>query len=277
MKSTEEFKLPCMPGSSKIQESERDRSDRDRADLLVNVTRSKERSRKKAHASAETIVAAFNTWAFKREQPDDKQALVAQVTKAIARSQPVSFVLYWGKGPRNEAGAKEAACIDFIGQMQARIREVYPPGANMTLVFTDTHAQLNGHKVIDIAAYFKSVRELLPPAGYDTCHLASVVRDARPLLGGYDGANEAIDPKLLSILVTSAQKWYRGGAPVEEGAVAYYRANLVERRAMELSFPDSIFVTFNGSELRELFPAKLPIFYMYSLRKGFAVKPWFIA
>jgi len=272
MKSTEELKLPCMSEPQKVHDS-----DRDRSDLLVKVTRAKEGRRQKAQASAETVVAAFNTWAFKREQPDNKQLLLAQVTKAIAQSQPVSFVLYWGKGPRNEADSKEAACIGFIDQMLARIREVYAPGAHMTLVFTDTHAQLNGHKVVDMAAYFKSVRALLPPTGYDTCHLASITRDARPLLGGYDGADEPIDPELLAILVNSAQKWYRGGAPAEDGAAAYYRANLIERRAMELSFPDSIFVTFNGSEMRNLFPANLPIFYMYSLRKGFAVKPWFIA
>ena len=38
----------------------------------------------------------------------------------------------------------------------------------------------------------------------------------------------------------------------------------------------SIFITFNGSEFRCLFPERLPIFYMYSLRRGVSVKPWFL-
>ena len=32
----------------------------------------------------------------------------------------------------------------------------------------------------------------------------------------------------------------------------------------------------NGSELRSLFPERLPVFYMYSLRRGTCVKPWFL-
>jgi L-tyrosine isonitrile synthase len=71
-------------------------------------------------------------------------------------------------------------------------------------------------------------------------------------------------------------KWYRGEGTVEQGALKYYRMNMVERRAVELAFPRSIFVTFNGSKMRGLFPKSLPIFYMYSLRRGFSVKPWFL-
>ncbi|MBX9760277.1 MAG: hypothetical protein K2Y29_15980 [Beijerinckiaceae bacterium] len=251
--------------------------DRERGELVVSVSRSKERRATRAVVCAESVVASFNTWAFKREQPDSPAGLLAQVAKSIALSQPVRFVLYWGKGPRNAAGDKEVACLDFLGQMQERIRQVYAPGAQITIVFTDTHAALNGHKLLDAAAYFKSVAAILPATGYDFCHLGSIVRDARPLLADFDPEAETLDTELQVDLVSSAQKWYRGPGSAEEGAIAYYRANLVERKAMELSFPDSIFVTFNGSALRGLFPETLPIFYMYSLRKGFAVKPWFLA
>jgi hypothetical protein len=53
--------------------------------------------------------------------------------------------------------------------------------------------------------------------------------------------------------------------------------NLIEQRVVERAFAGSIFITFNGSDLRKLFPRQLPIFYMYSLRRGFSVKPWFMS
>jgi L-tyrosine isonitrile synthase len=56
----------------------------------------------------------------------------------------------------------------------------------------------------------------------------------------------------------------------------YYQMNMVEKRAVELAFPRSIFVTFSGSELRSLFPKHLPIFYMYSIKRGVSSKPWFL-
>jgi hypothetical protein len=53
--------------------------------------------------------------------------------------------------------------------------------------------------------------------------------------------------------------------------------NMAEKRAVEFAFPHSIFITFNGSELRRLLPEGLPIFFMYSLRRGFSTKPWFLS
>jgi hypothetical protein len=51
---------------------------------------------------------------------------------------------------------------------------------------------------------------------------------------------------------------------------------MLEKRAVELAFPNAVFITFNGSEFRCLFPDRMPIFYMYSLKRGVAVKPWFL-
>ena len=81
---------------------------------------------------------------------------------------------------------------------------------------------------------------------------------------------------MLSNLTRSASRWYRGGGGAEAGAVAYYDMNMVEKQVIDTAFSQSIFITFNGSDLRALFPDNLPIFYMYSLRKGFGVKPWFV-
>jgi L-tyrosine isonitrile synthase len=89
-------------------------------------------------------------------------------------------------------------------------------------------------------------------------------------------AQESIAEEMLTRLIASAQKWYHGPGTAREGALSYLRMNLVEQRAVERAFPGSIFITFNGSELRALFPRQLPIFYMYSLRRGVSVKPWFL-
>ena len=48
----------------------------------------------------EKVLQAFNTWAFKREQPDSPQSMLAAVADAVRPARPVPFVLYWGKGPR---------------------------------------------------------------------------------------------------------------------------------------------------------------------------------
>jgi L-tyrosine isonitrile synthase len=85
-----------------------------------------------------------------------------------------------------------------------------------------------------------------------------------------------VPEETLASLVASAQKWYRGRGTPQEGALTYLRMNLIEQRVVERAFPGSIFITFNGSKMRCLFPKQLPIFYMYSLRRGVSIKPWFL-
>ena len=81
---------------------------------------------------------------------------------------------------------------------------------------------------------------------------------------------------MLSQLIHSAARWYRGHHDIEAGARQYYALNMIEKDAVAQAFPDAIFITFNGSDIRALFPQTLPIFYMYSLKRGTAVKPWFL-
>jgi hypothetical protein len=219
------------------------------------------------------VLSAFNTWAFKREQPADPQLMLQLVAESIAVGAPISFVLYWGKGPRCRIGQPDIECLDYLAAFARRVGEAYEPGAAIKLIFTDTHAELNGHSPQTLRSYFHDIADAARQRGFDTCWLGALTRAAGA------AAADAIDdasPDMLGQLADSAKKWYRGEGTPEDGARKYFRMNMIERRAVELAFPRSIFVTFNAGKLRELFPQRLPIFYMYSLRRGVAVKPWFL-
>jgi L-tyrosine isonitrile synthase len=221
---------------------------------------------------ADKVVAAFNTWAFKREQPSDLAAMKQVVAEALARQAPVEFVLYWGKGGRCRCGEPERQTLDYVGRLIERIRAVHAPGASVTLILTDTHAQLNGHSPACIDQYFASVEDEVRPHGFLTCRLSRLVER----VAGDGAPFDDLCPDTMRKLHASAAKWYRGEGSAEDGARKYYRMNMLEKRAVEHAFPQSIFITFNGSEFRRLFPERLPIFYMYSLRRGVGVKPWFV-
>ncbi|MGD9802010.1 MAG: hypothetical protein AB7E81_21080 [Hyphomicrobiaceae bacterium] len=184
----------------------------------------------------------------------------------------MSFVLYWGKGPRSQACAPEANCLIYLSRMADKVRASSGVQPLFTLCLTDTHARLNGHDETSIKNYFDSVRAMADQHGFATTFLSYLVETAK---------NTAIDEKsipedVIGKLVACAKRWYRGEGDAEVGALTYLKMNLVERRAIEHHFPDTIFVTFNGSEYQAIFPSELPIFYMYSLRRGHSPKPWFL-
>jgi L-tyrosine isonitrile synthase len=218
------------------------------------------------------VIQSFNTWAFKREQPCRPEMLARVVAHAIQKNKPIEFVLYWGKGPRCVVAGPELQCLDYLASLGKRVQAAYPPGVAIHLVLTDTHAQLNGHSAESIAAYYREVECEAGHRGFACHRLGSLTAQANIDIGGVEAP-----PETLSLLEQSAARWYRGEGTARDGAVKYYRMNMLEKRVIAKAFPNSVFVTFNGSEQRELFPDSLPIFYMYSTKRGTAVKPWFQA
>jgi hypothetical protein len=225
--------------------------------------------------SAEKVLQSFNTWAFKREQPSDPQLMLAFIARAMRRSEPLSFALYWGKGPRWNLATPDIECLDFLARLGNRVEKAHAPGASLKLIFTDTHARHNGYTQIGTNRYFSEVDIAARMRGFDTCLLGDLVRGSE-VAARKEIYDESVPPAMVPMLMASARKWYRGDGSTEHGAVVYYRMNMIERRAVELAFPWSIFITFNGSEFRALLPQRLPIFYMYSLRRGTCMKPWFL-
>lgn len=226
---------------------------------------------------AEAILKSFNTWAYKREQPSDLDAMLAVIEARAAADRPISFVLYWGKGPRDTLAAPDRQCLDHLAAMARRIEVVYSAGAHFTLLATDTHARLNGHAECAIDSYFDAVARAAGEHGMALVRLGALVA-ALPdeVSDATAAAHDVATGAMLDMLGSCAAKWYRGGDDAEEGARRYLAMNLVERCAVEAHFPDSIFITFNGSAYRAMFPRRLPVFYMYSLRRGTSVKPWFL-
>ena len=221
----------------------------------------------------ERILSAFNVRTFRREAPGDEPLMLQFIARAIAFNEPVPFVMYWGKGPRATMAKPDVDCIAFLETMLGRVGEVYAPGARLKLLFTDTHALLNGHAADSVRGYFAEVGHYVRERGIDTCLLGDVLRAS----GLAESESDDVMPQEMGErLIASARKWYFGDRTVEEGALKYYRTNMIERRAVEAVYPHSIMITFNTSALRALLPLHLPVFYMYSMRRGLSVKPWFV-
>lgn len=227
------------------------------------------------YSKVEEVLKSFNTWAFKREQPSDVELLKSFVSRAVREDGPLSFVAYWGKGPRDEMAEPDLQCLQYLQQMMNRIGAVHKPGTELHLVLTDSHARLNGHKARSINTYFKAVETAASQIGFSCWRLKALTDSMRPSLRMISADDTQHPTELIVELEKSATKWYRGGQSIDQGAKRYFEMNMVERRVIERVFPNSIFITFNSSDLRPLFPTRIPIFYMYSLKKGTAVKPWF--
>ena len=146
-------------------------------------------------ADASKVLRSFNTWTFKREQPSNSQLMLRVVASAIASSKPIPFVLYWGKGPRQQVAAPDVQCLDFLAALSERVKSSYAPGAGIRLIFTDTHAELNGHPAECIKHYFDNVRLEAHRRGFDTCSLGKLVK-----MAGSDATATALEPSSVLLI-----------------------------------------------------------------------------
>src|SRR3979490_163319 len=182
-----------------------------------------------AGLSAAKVLRSFNTWAFKREQPADPHLMLRFVSEAIALEVPIRFVLYWGKGPRCNLGIPDIACLDYLAALAGRVRAVYEPGAAIKLIFTDTHAALNGHSPASMRGYFGVINIKARQYGFDTCWLSQIIRAAEATATS-DPADDALPEETLRRLSESAKKWYRGEGTAGQGGLKKHRPKNNEKK-----------------------------------------------
>jgi hypothetical protein len=190
------------------------------------------------------VLQSFNTWAFKREQPSDPELMLEVISGSISRAEPIPFVLYWGKGPRREVDHPDLKCLDYLATLAIRVREAYEPGAAIRLIFTDTHAKLNGHSHQTLLSYFGEVDAAARQRGFESCWLSQLTRAAEAAAIQPD--EDMVPERMLLSLSSCAAKWFRGEGTPEQGALKYYQMNMLEKRAVERAFPCAVFITFNG-------------------------------
>jgi len=220
------------------------------------------------------ILDSFNTWKFKREQPNTPEKVMESILKNIRAKTPINFVMYWGKGEKDIVGNEEIEAIKYLDEMLNQIKVMYLPGVKTTFIFTDTHAELNGYSKNKIQKYYDSVEKLAKRYDIESLYLSQLAKYNEENLF-IQIENAKINPELFATLKDSSEKHCKKLKDHALGAKLYFLQNQIEKKEIEKKFAGSIFLTYNGSNLNEILPTELPIFYMYSMRKGTSIKPWF--
>ena len=76
--------------------------------------------------------------------------------------------------------------------------------------------------------YFGEIDIKARQYGFDTCWLSHIIRAAEATTTS-EPADDALPEEMLRRLAESARKWYRGEGTAEQGALQYYRMNMVEK------------------------------------------------
>ena len=95
---------------------------------------------------------------YKRENTDEERS-VQLFKNSITRLTKIKFLKYWGaSGKRSIINDNDISAINRISSIIKKIENKYYVGVELTILFTDCHAQLNGKDMSVVQNYFDNIR-----------------------------------------------------------------------------------------------------------------------
>lgn len=86
------------------------------------------------------------------------RVLIHHLRTTVEVGEPLKLLVMWGAGSKLAADNTKARAVKFLESYAARVKRVWPQGVTFSILFTDTHAVLNGYDLNVVNKYFDSVR-----------------------------------------------------------------------------------------------------------------------
>ena len=229
------------------------------------------------------FIHTFDRYKFRRAPSERMDDIRALIQAALLGGVPITFVGYWGVGPRTDPAEPDYQALARLGEIRKALHAVldHPP-THIVLLLADVHARCNRIGEPHIAQYLQQIAALAVTQGLETLWLSQLWETA-----GYSDSDVdklMADPEVLqawqafplreAFLQQAAR---RCGSPDQAvvSALRYYCTSVIEKPLLTAAFKGSIFFTYNAPPFRLILP-DLPLVYWHSTKPGTAAKPWFL-
>ncbi len=219
------------------------------------------------------VLEAITGHEFCRFRPRKEAEIAKIVREKVRAGEQLEFFMLWGLWKKDALDNADYEALGILGALREKVRGIYPKGARITLVLTDTHAEIN---LLDRTAirrydsYAGLMQRHARSLGYEVVMLGELAGEMRQ----QDGAvREVENSGIWGGLLASAGKYYEG-ADKREGAEKYVARRIAEKPLLEAHFADAVFLTYNGPRYDAIAP-DVPTLYIIPDRKRGAGKPWF--
>lgn len=190
----------------------------------------------------------------------------------IAGSQtPCRLVVYWGAWKSANVGPGHFLFLEKLGRIRRLVETTLLVPATTEIVFTDTHALVNGVDARLVQAAQAALIEALPP-GFNLTTMSSLL-DGGESISLEDFSQVPGAARLIRFLEAQAAKLF-GGDAASQRASDYLLCNLAEAPMVAAAWPLGLFVHLGPPELRLMLPS-LPFLHASSGPGGTTRKPWF--
>jgi hypothetical protein len=206
-----------------------------------------------------------------------KQYLAA----SLLTGAPMLVLFYWGISPRGSAGPAERNAFAFLSSNLDRLSAAVQTAWEIDIIFTDTHAVVNGVGSRVIESYCRSAMTIFEGPGRRFTRMSEALgiksdKDVLSVCAEFRRQNDLFDSlpiDVVSRLVQNADRHSIRDAP-ELAARNYVAISQIEAPLVRREYSRSLQVTYYTPHMAWILPA-LPTLYIYVGENRKARRPWF--
>lgn len=241
------------------------------------------------------------------KKAEDRQQQIAELDLFVQerkkkKKNVLRFIKYWGASDKQCTDKYDLKALLMVFGLLRVIEKQYEMDAHITLIFTDTHATLNGYSADCCKRYFKDIGNVLNEFNYSHILMSEVLRPfikSEKLKSMRDVLNLIIDKNLkydipsflngrisFDRLRISASKYssrfYNSKEfddlkfdSIDQAAYIYIKLNQIEKEYVEKKYANHIFLTYTSDEEKEFIAPELTTLQIFSYGKNMRGRPWF--
>jgi len=223
------------------------------------------------------ILSVLLSGRFARNPRTLTPALESAVMNCVESNGPLKLLLLWGKGHKDLPDRAETQACQFLLKFRERLTRAWPQAFHLKVLFTDTHAMINGYSSSTIRSYFGATQEVLAPLTTDWGWLSTLWWHAGITYQDVKAAaatdNRDWADLEESLHLTDRAARYGLSPDHVTCAKTYVAARNLENAIIRREYPDWIYLTSDSVEMLPLLP-DMPILHLYSRQRGWCEKPW---
>jgi len=198
---------------------------------------------------ATQILNILKSRKYCRIKIENNIALLNTINYFVEQNRPINLVGYWGIMDKDKVDDRDKRTVEQLQEINKRIKQAYKPGLIITFIIADTHAKANGFSNKN---YQKEIISLFESHNNIDYIFAS------DLSGEY--TKKEISGELKTILENSAKRIHK--EKYLYPLTKYLRLRITDADAIEKTFRNSIFFSYNRKEYKEIFP-RLPYLLLF--------------
>jgi len=211
----------------------------------------------------------------------------------------INFSMLWCAGSKTSMNQSDNDALQYLFCFLQEVEKEYEKKTNLTIIFADTHAYLNGYSD-SMYNYFQEIQSVLEK--HNCCvifsselckkkivkqgfpdfkyYIDNIIKDPKTLFKQQAGLQNLNIETFYQAAIKHCQRigQYDSGISFKDGkeaVMAYILFANFEKDIITEQFQNTIFITYMTREEGGRLPS-LPIIRLYSIKSGLRTRPWFI-